>query len=110
MLTVSLLVEILRARPRLIVWLAVLAQAALWTLVPTFFYAAPPGEVAQVLAVGHEFKLGTDLGPPLAYWLAEIMSRLAGRNLFGVYLLSQLCVAVTYWAVFRLGSEIAGSR
>ncbi len=110
MLTVSLLVEILRTRPRLIVWFAALAQAALWTLVPTFFYAAPPGDVAQVLAVGHEFKLGTDLGPPLAYWLAEAAFRLAGRNLFGVYLLSQLCVVATYWAVFRLGSAVAGPR
>lgn len=110
MLTVSLLVEILRTRPRLIFWLAALAQAALWTLAPTFFYAAPPGGVAQVLAVGHEFKLGTDLGPPLAYWAAEIAFRLAGQNLFGVYLLSQVCVVVTYWAVFRLGSAIVGAR
>ena len=108
MLTVSLLVEILRTRPRLIFWFAALSQAVLWTLVPSLFYAAPPGDVPQVLAVGHEFRLGTDLGPPLAYWLAEIAFRLAG--LFGVYLLSQVCVFVTYWAVFRLGSAIVGAR
>ena len=54
-----------------------------------------------MLAIGHEFQLGTDFGPPLAFWLAEIAYRIAG--MFGVYLLSQLCVVVTFWAVFALG-------
>ncbi|MGE3149479.1 MAG: glycosyltransferase family 39 protein [Pseudorhodoplanes sp.] len=110
MLTVSLLVEIIRTRPRLVFWLATLIQAALWTLVPSFFYTAPPGNVAEVLAIGHQFKLGTDLGPPLAYWLAEIVFRAARGHLAGIYLLSQICVIVTYWAVFRLGSAIVGER
>ena len=30
MITVSLFIELLRTRPRLIFWLAVLAQAAIW--------------------------------------------------------------------------------
>ena len=47
-----------------------------------------------------------DVGPPLAYWLAEIAFRIAG--LFGVYVLSQICVVVTYWCVFALGSAIVG--
>ena len=63
-----------------------------------------------VLAVGHEFQLGTYLGPPLAFWLAELAFDLAGRSLFGVYLLSQACVVVTYWAVFALGRSIVGAQ
>ncbi len=69
MLYVSIFVELLRARPALVVWLAVLAQAVLWALVPALFYSGPPGDVPFVLAVGHEFQLGTYLGPPLAFWL-----------------------------------------
>ena len=61
---------------------------------------APPGDLPAVLAVGHEFQLGTYLGPPLAFWLAEIAFDVAGGRMFGVYLLSQICVVVTYWAVF----------
>jgi 4-amino-4-deoxy-L-arabinose transferase-like glycosyltransferase len=110
MLYVSILVELLRARPALAVWLAALAQALLWTLVPTLFYAGPPGELAVVLAVGHEFQLGSYLGPPLAFWLAELAFDLAGRNLFGVYALAQACVVVTYWAVFSLASSIVGRQ
>src|SRR5712671_4478800 len=108
MLYVSIFVELLRSRPSLAVWLAALAQALLWTLVPSMFYAGPPGDVPNVLAVGHEFQLGTYLGPPLAFWLADIAFVLAG--MFGVYVLSQACVVATYWAVFALGRSIVGAQ
>src|ERR1700716_76445 len=78
MLHVSIFVEGLRSRPRLMVWLTALAQTAIWWLVPAIFYAAPPGELPLVLAVGHEFQLGTDLGPPLAFWLADITYMILG--------------------------------
>jgi hypothetical protein len=110
MLYVSILVELLRSRPALAVWIAAGAQAAVWTLVPGWFYAGPPGDLPAVLAVGHEFQLGTDLGPPLAFWLAELIFRLTGRSLFAIYALSQICVVVTYWAVFRLGRLIVGAQ
>ncbi len=110
MLYVSILVELVRSRPALAVWLAALAQAALWTLVPDLFYAGPPGDVPNVLAVGHEFQLGTYLGPPLAFWLAELAFDLAGGKMLGIYLLSQICVVTTYWAVFALGRSIVGPQ
>src|SRR5262245_3864988 len=110
MLYVSIFVELLRSRPSLAVWLAALAQALLWLLVPSLFYAGPPGDLPNVLAVGHEFQLGTYRGPPLAFWLAELAFNLAGRSLVGVYLLSQACVVVTYWAVFALATSIVGAQ
>jgi len=108
MLYVSLIFELLRARPRLMFWTAALAQALLWVLVPALFYWAPPGDVPIVLAVGHEFQLGTDFGPPLAFWLADIAFRLGG-GIFGVYLLAQACVVVTLWGIFALGCSILGT-
>lgn len=109
MFRVSLILEALRARPVLMFWVAALAQATLWTLVPALFYAAPPGEVPLVLALGREWQLGSAQGPPLAFWLAEVAFRLAGGSIIGTYLLSQLCVVVTYWAVFGLGRRIVGA-
>src|ERR1700687_2092614 len=106
MLYVSIIVELLRSRPALTVGIAAGAQAAIWALVPAAFYAGPPGNLPAVLAVGHEFQLGTDLGPPLAFWLADIVYMILG--IAGVYLLAQACVVVTYWAVFRLGCAIVG--
>lgn len=110
MVYVSLFVEILRLRPRAVFWVATLAQALLWVVVPTLFYSAPPGNVPEVLAIGHEFAFSPETGPPLAYWLAEIAFRVSANNTCGVYLLSQVCVIVTYWAVFELGCRTIGER
>ena len=65
-----------------------------------------PEGLAQLLAIGHEFRFDAGVGPPLAYWLAEIAFRVAG--MFGVYVLAQICVVTTYWCVFALGRAIVG--
>ena len=105
--SISLFVELLRTRPRMLLGAMALIQIVLWTLVPALFYAAPPGQLPLVLAVGHEFQGGTEFGPPLAFWLAEIAYRCAGMT--GVYLLSQVCIVVTFWAVFALGRAMVGA-
>ncbi|MGH6665619.1 MAG: glycosyltransferase family 39 protein [Pseudolabrys sp.] len=105
---VSLIIEFLRGRPAIVFWTVALTQAALWTLMPALFYSAPPGEVPLLLAIGHEFMLGSYLGPPLSFWLGEIAFRLGGA--LGLYALAQACIIVTYWAVFTLGRRIVGTR
>src|ERR1700743_1225743 len=57
MFYVPLYVEALRSRPRLVFWLAVLAQAILWVAVPALLYSAPPGDLAHLLAVAHDLPL-----------------------------------------------------
>src|SRR5262245_37439299 len=108
MRSVILFIELLRSKPAVVFWTAARVQAALWWLVPALFYAAPPGDLAVVLAIGRHFQFGSEFGPPLAYWLAEI-AFVIGR-LTGVYLLSQVCVLVAYWAVFALGRDLVGPR
>jgi 4-amino-4-deoxy-L-arabinose transferase-like glycosyltransferase len=103
---VSLIVEFLRGRPRLVFWSVTLSQAGLWFLLPSLFYSAPPGDVATVLAIGHEMQLGSYLGPPLAFWLGDIAFRMGGS--VGVYFLAQVCIVATFWAVFTLGRAIVG--
>src|SRR5882757_555760 len=105
---VSLIIEFLRGRPVVVFWTVALTQAAIWTVIPSLFYSAPPGDVPLLLAIGHEFVLGSYLGPPLAFWLGEIAFRLLG--IFGLYLLAQACIVTAYWAVFKLGSAIVGTR
>lgn len=104
----SLVVELIRARPRLIVWVAVLAQAAIWLAVALLFYRSPPGDLATVLAFGREYQVGTDLGPPLSFWLADIAYRAAGNHMIGVYLLAQACAVATFVTVYQLARAIVG--
>ncbi|MBN9005481.1 MAG: glycosyltransferase family 39 protein [Rhizobiales bacterium] len=106
----SLVVELIRARPRLVFWIVVLFQAALWLLVPLVFYRSPPGDLATALAFGREYRVGTDLGPPLAFWLADIAYRLAGNHVFGVYVLSQVCFIAAFRALYELGRAIVGGQ
>jgi hypothetical protein len=106
----SLVVELIRARPRLVVWVVVLLQAALWLMVALVLYRSPPGDLATVLAFGREYRVGTDLGPPLAFWLADIAFRAAGNHVFGVYLLAQLGSILTFWALFLLGRAVVGAQ
>jgi len=105
---VSLIIEFLRGRPKFVFWGVALSQGVLWTALPSLFYSAPPGDLPILLAVGHEFQLGSYLGPPLAFWLGEIAFRIAGG--LGVYFLAQACIVVTYWAMFTLGRAIVGTR
>jgi 4-amino-4-deoxy-L-arabinose transferase-like glycosyltransferase len=106
----SLIVELVRAKPRLFFWSAVLLQAALWLIVPTVLYTSPPGNLATVLAFGREYQVGTGLGPPLSFWLADVAFRFAGGHVFGVYLLAQICFVITMWAVFTLARAIVGAQ
>jgi hypothetical protein len=106
----SLVIELIRARPRLVVWLVVLFQAALWLILPLLLYRGPPGDVATVLAYGREYQVGTELGPPLAFWLADIAYRVAGSHMFGVYLLAQLCSIATFSALYLLARAIVGGQ
>src|SRR5450432_1638011 len=106
----SLIIELIRARPRLVVWIAVLFQAALWLILPLLLYRSPPDDLATVLAYGREYQVGTDLGPPLAFWFGDIAFRLAGNHLFGVYLLSQLCSVATFWILYLLARAVVGGQ
>jgi hypothetical protein len=106
----SLIIELIRARPRLVVWLVVLFQAALWLVLPMLLYRSPPGDLATVLAYGREYQVGTDLGPPLAFWLADIAFRAAGNHIFGVYLLAQLCSIATFWTLYLLARAVVGGQ
>ncbi|HVQ72651.1 MAG TPA: glycosyltransferase family 39 protein [Bradyrhizobium sp.] len=106
----SLVVELIRARPRLVVWIVVLVQAGLWLFLPMLLYRSPPGDVAIVLAFGREYQVGTWLGPPLAFWLADIAFRAAGNTMFGVYLLAQACAVATFWIYYQLARAIVGGQ
>src|SRR4051794_20156501 len=106
----SLIIELIRARPRLVVWLVVLLQAAIWLILPLVLYRSPPDDLATVLAYGREYQVGTYLGPPLAFWLADIALRAAGNHMFGVYLLAQLCSITMFWALYQLARAIVGGQ
>src|SRR5258705_4594924 len=106
----SLIIELIRARPRLVVWLVVLVGAALWLILPLLLYRTPPDAFARALARGRNPGVEPGPAPPLAFWLADIAFRAAGGNMFGVYLLAQLCSVVALWAQYLLARAVVGGQ
>ncbi|MGJ4891582.1 glycosyltransferase family 39 protein [Bradyrhizobium sp. HKCCYLR20261] len=106
----SLVVELIRARPRLVVVIVVLCQALMWLGLAVLFYRSPPGQLATAIAFGREYQVGTDLGPPLSFWLSDIAYRIAGNHLFGVYVLAVACSALSLWVIYLLARAIVGGQ
>jgi 4-amino-4-deoxy-L-arabinose transferase-like glycosyltransferase len=104
----SLIIELIRARPRLVVWVVLLVQAAIWLLLPMILFGGPPESVATTIVAGRDYALGTPSGPPLAFWLADLAFRAAGQHILGVYLLAQVCFLLTFLWLYQLGRAIVG--
>ncbi|HXJ78844.1 MAG TPA: glycosyltransferase family 39 protein [Candidatus Methylomirabilis sp.] len=93
-------------------WVFAAIHLLLWTIIPLWIQPNPPLDTVEVVAWGHEWQLGYQKHPPLVAWLAETARSIGGSagRLWPIYLLGQLCVVIAFWAVWRLGVEIAGAR
>ncbi len=98
----------LRERPDGIVWTFLCLHLAAWTLLPSLVNPNLPLDVIEGLAWGREWQLGYAKHPPLSPWLMEVFARLGGGSDLPLYLLSQLCVVVAFWAVWRVAREMFG--
>ena len=81
-----------------------------WTLVPLFTHPNPPLDVLECAAWGQDAALGYFKHPPLPAWLTDAACRLGralgGSGAWAVYLLSQLFMALTFLAVWRLAQRL----
>lgn len=84
-------------------------QAALWTLAPALTNTAPPLDVIESALWGREWVWATYKHPSLPGWALEGARMLAGDAQWPAYVLSQIAVCLTYWAVYRLGVDLFGA-
>ena len=99
------LYDLLAARPAHFFWLFVSVQVLLWTLIPALVFRNLPLDVIELLSWGHEWQLGYAKHPPLPAWILEAVAVLSGRMDGAAWLISQLSIALCYWAIWRLGRE-----
>ncbi|MBI1774328.1 MAG: glycosyltransferase family 39 protein [Proteobacteria bacterium] len=83
-------------------------QLLAWTLIPALVTDNASLDVIEGFAWGHEWQWGYHKGPPLFAWLLELTRLAGGTSLWGVFLLSQVCLAVMFYGVWRLASDILG--
>ncbi|MHC4973936.1 MAG: glycosyltransferase family 39 protein [Planctomycetota bacterium] len=86
------------------------AHVVVWTLVPLLTHGNPPLDVLEGAAWGQNAALGYFKHPPLPAWLTDAAVRvgraLTGSGAWPVYLLSQLFMALTFVAVWRLAHRL----
>ena len=97
------------APPRTVLTVLLVAQIAIWTIVPRLAAISLPLDVvSDGVSWGREWQWGYFKHPPLPPWLVEIFFASLGD--WGPFLLSQLAVAATYVFVFLLGRAIMPVR
>ena len=79
-----------------------------WTLLPAWLGSSLPLDVVESLSWGQEWQWGYYKHPPLAPSVLHVFYEVFG--VFGPYLLSQLCIALTLWAVWRTGLRLLDAQ
>ena len=99
----------LRTFPRLKAWhwLTVLCflQLMFWTLGPWLVRQTLVYDTLESIVWGNLWQWGYDKHPPLTAWLTAFIAGSTENPDLPVYFLAQVCVVVTFWAVWRLGRE-----
>ena len=96
----------LQRSPGVVLCLFGCLQLALWTFAPFYTHDAPPLDVVESTMWGREWVLATYKHPALPSWLLEGLYLLTGATGWPAYVASQLCVALTFALVYRLGREL----
>ncbi len=94
------------ARPERALVALIAAQVAFWTLAPALSHTAPPLDVVEMYAWGREWVVATFKHPNLPGLILEPTRLLTGQAGWPAYLVSQLCIGLTFWAVFALGRDL----
>lgn len=93
------------AHPERLLAGVLLWHLSFWVLMPMLGYTMLPLDTLELLGWGQEWQWGYYKHPPLGAWLGEIALQLAGGHLEGLYLLAQVCLAITLiyvWHTARL--------
>ena len=76
-----------------------------WTLVPSITNNNLPLDTIEVLAWGSNLDWGFNKHPPMSAFLSEIFYQIFGAQDWAYYLLSQICVVVSFFAIFKFAEE-----
>ena len=86
------------------------AQIIFWTLAPALSHTAPPLDVVEMYVWGREWVVATFKHPNLPGLVLEPLRVLFGEAGWTAYLVSQIFIAITFWAVFMLGRELMDAQ
>ena len=86
-------------------YIFLIVHLILWTTVPTLTNNNLPLDTIEALAWGSNLDWGFNKHPPMSAFLIEIFYQIFGSQDWAYYLLSQICVIISFLVVFKLAEE-----
>ena len=76
-----------------------------WTAIPTFTNNNLPLDTIEALAWGSNLDWGFNKHPPMSAFLVEVFYKIFGAQDWAYYLLSQICVIISFFVVFKFAED-----
>ena len=86
-----------------------LINLILWSIVPLVRNSLPM-DTQEAIIWGRDYLLGTPKHPPFSGYLAYPFYLLCGKSMFSMYLLSQICIALGVFYIWRLAKIFVGAN
>ena len=86
-------------------YIFVISHLILWTLIPSFTNNNLPLDTIEALAWGSNLDWGFNKHPPISAFVVEIFYQIFGSQDWAYYLLSQICVIISFVVVFKFAED-----
>ncbi len=91
-------------------YIFITAHLLIWTLVPSLTNNNLPLDTIEALAWGSNLDWGFNKHPPVSAFLIEIFYHIFGPQDWSYYLLSQICIVVSFFVIFKLAEDFFENR
>ena len=86
-------------------YIFLITHLIIWTLVPAFTNNNLPLDTIEALAWGSNLDWGFNKHPPMSAFLVEIFYQIFGSQDWAYYLLSQICVIISFFVIFKFSED-----
>ena len=86
-------------------YIFIIFHLIIWTLIPSITNNNLPLDTIEALAWGNNLDWGFNKHPPMSAFAVELFYQIFGSQDWAYYLLSQICVIVSFVAIFKLTED-----
>ncbi len=91
-------------------YLFLFSHLFLWVFVPSISNTNLPLDTIEALAWGSNLDWGYSKHPPFSAFVVELFYIIFGKNDWGFYLLSQLCVIISFFYIWKLSKDFFSNK
>ena len=91
-------------------YIFITSHLIIWTLIPTLTNHNLPLDTIEALAWGSNLDWGFNKHPPMSAFLVEFFYQIFGSQDWVYYLLSQICVIISFFVVFKFAEDFFDNK